>query len=125
MAEVGYPVEWLSRSVASDTLYARAIELLEERLGLKGQPRIIVHHVMKGRAHVHIAWSRIDTVRMRAIHHDRMKLRRCAQERAAEFGTPLPPGLTEDRGAERFSRAKQPTKAERSAAASLIFCGRP
>ncbi len=96
--------------------YARAFALLEERLGFVGQPRIIVFHVKKGREHCHIVWSRVDAKRMKAIHlsYDRQKLRRCAQELAAEFGTPLPPGLAEDRGAARFDGPKPPSRAEKA-----------
>jgi Relaxase/Mobilisation nuclease domain len=94
--------------------FMRAVALIEERLGLAGQPRVILFHTKAGRLHCHAIWSRIDIKRMRAIQlsHDRQKLRRCAQELAAEFGTPLPPGLREDRRAARFDQPKQPTKAE-------------
>jgi hypothetical protein len=66
-------------------------------------------------------WSRIDIECMKAIHlsHDRQKLRKCAQLLAAEFGLPLPDGLKNDRGAERFAdpeRAKRPTRAEKAQA---------
>jgi hypothetical protein len=44
-----------------------AIETLEERLGLSGQPRAIVMHQKHGREHIHIVWSRIDCLRMCAI----------------------------------------------------------
>ncbi|MCC6206452.1 MAG: relaxase/mobilization nuclease domain-containing protein, partial [Hyphomicrobiales bacterium] len=96
--------------------YMRAIALLEERLGLSGQPRIILFHTKNGREHCHIVWSRIDWRELKAIHlsHDRQKLRRCAQDLAAEFGTPLPPGLANDRGAERFKDPPQPTRAEKA-----------
>jgi hypothetical protein len=36
----------------------RAVELLEENLGLKGHPRIVVEHKKKGRIHYHVLWSR-------------------------------------------------------------------
>ena len=96
--------------------FMRAIAHLEKVLGLLGQPRIILFHVKKGREHCHIVWSRIDARRMRAIQmsHDRQKLRRCAQELAAEFGTELPPGLAHDRGDERFLDRPGPTKAEKA-----------
>lgn len=100
--------------------YLQAIDLIAERLGLAGQARIILFHVKNGREHCHIVWSRIDWRRMRAIQlsHDRQKLRRCAQELAAMFGMELPPGLAQDRGAERFNDPPQPTKAENAMEAS-------
>jgi hypothetical protein len=101
--------------------FMRAIALIEERLGLAGQPRVVLFHVKSGRHHCHVVWSRIDIERMRAIHlsHDRQKLRKCAQMLAAEFGFELPDGLKNDRGAERFAdaeRAKRPTRAEKAQA---------
>ncbi|MBB5052692.1 hypothetical protein HNQ36_002666 [Afipia massiliensis] len=101
--------------------FMRAIAVIEERLGLAGQPRVVLFHVKKGRHHCHVVWSRIDTLRMKAIHlsHDRQKLRKCAQLLAAEFGLTLPDGLKNDRGAERFTdpeRAKRPTRAEKAQA---------
>jgi hypothetical protein len=103
--------------------FMRAIALIAERLGLTGQPRIVLFHVKNGRHHCHVVWSRIDIERMKAIHlsHDRQKLRKCAQLLAAEFGLPLPDGLKNNRGAERFAdpeRAKRPTRAEKAQAKS-------
>jgi hypothetical protein len=98
--------------------FMRAIEVIAGRLGLAGQPRIVLFHTKEGRHHCHVVWSRIDIDRMKAIQlsHDRQKLRSCAQELAAEFGLDLPPGLQEDRGAARFEQPKQPTKAEKAMA---------
>lgn len=103
--------------------FMRAIALIAERLGLTGQPRIVLFHIKNGRHHCHVVWSRIDIERMKAIHlsHDRQKLRKCAQLLAAEFGLPLPDGLKNNRGAERFAdvqRAKRPTRAEKAQAKS-------
>src|SRR5580704_19076753 len=46
---------------------AHAIDRLEEKLGLTGQPRVVVVHEKEGREHCHIVWSRIDLDRMAAI----------------------------------------------------------
>jgi relaxase-like protein len=94
---------------------------MEERLGLAGQPRVVLFHVKNGRHHCHVVWSRIDIKRMKAIHlgHDRQKLRKCAQELAAEFGLALPKGLAEDRGPARFedpARAPAPSRADKERA---------
>jgi len=35
-----------------------AVDLLEENLGLKGHPRVVVEHKKKGRIHYHVLWSR-------------------------------------------------------------------
>lgn len=101
--------------------YVRALAHIEMRLGLTGQPRIVVFHVKpdkagRAREHCHCVWSRIDTKVMKAIHlsHDRQKLRRCARELAAEFGLELPPNLANDRGISRFEEPPQRTRAEKA-----------
>lgn len=96
--------------------YAQALAHIEKRLGLEGQPRIVVFHVKNGREHCHVVWSRIDTRAMKAIQlsHDRQKLRRCARELAAAFGLELPPNLANDRGAMRWDEPPQPTRAEKA-----------
>jgi hypothetical protein len=96
--------------------FLRAIDLIGERLGLSGQPRILLFHIKKGREHCHAVWSRIDFRNGRAIQlsHDRQKLRACARELAAEFGLELPLGLRDDRGTARFDAPKHPTKAEKA-----------
>jgi hypothetical protein len=47
-----------------------SVDRLEERLGLTGQPRVIVEHKKEGREHIHIVWSRTDLEHMRAIRCD-------------------------------------------------------
>jgi hypothetical protein len=51
----------------TDEQRVQAIDRLEERLGLSGQPRVVVLHEKEGREHCHIVWSRIDLDRMAAI----------------------------------------------------------
>ncbi|TIQ08751.1 MAG: relaxase [Mesorhizobium sp.] len=98
--------------------FMQALSVIERALGLTGQPRLVLFHVKQGRHHCHAVWSRIDLARMKAIHlsHDRQKLRRCARELAALFGFELPPGLAQDRGAERFADRKRASKAEKAMA---------
>jgi hypothetical protein len=40
-------------------VFEQAVNAIEERLGLKGQPRAIVFHEKEGRRHAHAVWSRI------------------------------------------------------------------
>lgn len=40
--------------------FENAIERIEKKLGLSGQPRAIVFHEKEGRRHAHAVWSRID-----------------------------------------------------------------
>ena len=48
--------------------WLRAVEVLEEELGLQGQPRAIVMHEKNGREHIHVVWSRTDmgTMKLRS-----------------------------------------------------------
>ena len=65
-----------------------AIDALEERLGLKDQPRVVVMHEKEGREHIHIVWSRIDSERMCAISdsHNYRKHEEVAREMERQFG---------------------------------------
>lgn len=98
--------------------YLAAIDHIEDKLGLAGQPRAVVFHVKNGREHCHVVWSRIDLDTMKAIplSHDRMKLRTCARELAHAYGLTLPAGLAEDRGDARFESSRDVTFAEKAMA---------
>ncbi len=68
--------------------WTKAIDRLEHELGLTGQPRVVVAHLKKDRAHVHIAWSRIELETMRAIpdSHNYRRHEIVARELEREFG---------------------------------------
>ncbi|WP_210340454.1 relaxase/mobilization nuclease domain-containing protein [Bradyrhizobium sp. CCBAU 51753] len=38
----------------------QAVDHLEDRLGLQGQPRVVLLHRKKDREHIHVVWSRIE-----------------------------------------------------------------
>ena len=80
--------------------FEAAIDKVEKKLGLEGQPRAIVFHEKNGRRHAHAVWSRIDTINMKAIQlsHSHRKLRDVSREIYREHGWELPSGLI-DRGA--------------------------
>jgi hypothetical protein len=65
-----------------------AIDTLESKLGLIGQPRVVVMHEKLGREHVHIVWSRIDAARMCAISdsHNYRAHEEAARELERVFG---------------------------------------
>jgi hypothetical protein len=65
-----------------------AIDTLEARLGLTGQPRVVVVHEKEGREHCHIVWSRIDLETMRTISdsHNFRKHEEVARALEREFG---------------------------------------
>jgi hypothetical protein len=98
--------------------YMAAIDHIEGKLGLSGQPRAVIFHVKNGREHCHAVWSRIDLDTMKAIplSHDRMKLRTCSRELAHAYGLTLPAGLAEDRGDARFEKNRDVTFAEKAMA---------
>lgn len=80
--------------VRTETFEA-AIEAIETKLGLTGQPRVIVFHEKDGRRHAHAVWSRIDAAKMRAINlaHYKLKLRDVARELFLENGWQMPRGF--------------------------------
>ena len=72
----------------TDEQRARAVDQLEEKLGLTGQARAVVMHEKEGRAHFHIVWARTDLDHMRAIRcdHNYRKHEEVARALEAEFG---------------------------------------
>jgi hypothetical protein len=72
----------------TDEQRIRAIDVLEEKLGLTGQSRTVVVHEKKGREHTHVVWSRIDVEHMRAIpdNHNYRKHEEAARQLEREFG---------------------------------------
>lgn len=90
----------LSLSPPSDesvpvAVFERAIDKIEMRLGLVGQPRAIVFHEKNGRRHAHCVWSRIDARTMRAVpvSHFKLKLGELSRELYLEHGWKMPRGL--------------------------------
>lgn len=103
------------RSLTREEFY-EYIARTEKTLGLADQPRIVVFHSKNGRGHCHVAWSRIDTDRLRAVQlsHDRQKLRTITRQFARDMGLQLPRGLQNDRGRDRFKdRARRSNHAEK------------
>lgn len=88
--------------------FERAIETIEQRNGLNGQPRVIVFHEKNGRRHAHCVWSRIKADEMRAVNlpHFKMKLRDISRELFIEHSWTMPRGLvnSEERNPLNFSR---------------------
>jgi Relaxase/Mobilisation nuclease domain len=80
--------------VSTETFEA-AINQVEQRLGLSGQPRAVVFHEKDGRRHAHAVWSRIDTEAMKAVNlpHYKLKLRDIARELYLEHGWQMPRGF--------------------------------
>ncbi|MBK6896201.1 MAG: relaxase [Alphaproteobacteria bacterium] len=76
-------------------VFEQAISDMGDRLGLKGQPRVIVFHEKQGRRHAHCVWSRIDPQTMTAINlpHYKRKLNELSKELYLNHGWEIPQGF--------------------------------
>lgn len=83
-------------------VFEAAVNRIEKRLGLEGQPRAIVFHEKEGRRHAHAVWSRIDVRELKAINlpHYKNKLNSIARELYIEHGWNMPDG---------FKRGREPS----------------
>lgn len=79
--------------------FESAVDAVEKKLGLEGQPRAIVFHEKDGRRHAHAVWSRIDCENMRAINLPffKTKLRDVGRELFLEHGWQMPRGFINSR----------------------------
>ncbi len=75
--------------------FEKAIERIENSLGLSDQPRAIVFHEKEGRRHCHVVWSRINAEEMKAVHlpYTKRKLQEISRELYLEHGWKMPRGL--------------------------------
>ena len=71
-----------------------AIDRTGKKLGLDGQPRVIVFHEKEGRRHAHCVWMRVDAEKMTAINmgNDHYKLKSMAKELFIENKWDIPKG---------------------------------
>lgn len=88
-------------SVSVET-FENAIERIEQRTGLAGQPRVVVFHEKEGRRHAHAVWSRIDadTMTARNLPFFKNRLRDLSRELYLENGWKMPRGLMNSREAD-------------------------
>ena len=96
--------------------WQRAVDRLEEKLGLTGQPRAVVMHEKLGREHIHVVWGRVraDTLVAVADSHNYLQHEIVARELEREFGHERVQGAHAERdGVPRpertFSHAEQQT----------------
>lgn len=80
-------------------VFEKACDTIEERLGLKGQPRMIVFHEKEGRRHAHAVWSRIDAQTMTAkpLPFFKRTLNAIAKELYLENGWKMPEGFRDSK----------------------------
>lgn len=96
-------------------VFENAIERIENKLGLAGQPRAIVFHEKQGldgetRRHAHAVWSRINVDEMKAVlvSYPKKKLRDISREIYVEQGWRMPRGFvnSEERSPMNFTHAE-------------------
>ncbi|PWE52160.1 hypothetical protein DEM27_32445 [Metarhizobium album] len=77
------------------SVFEDAVQRIEKKLGLEGQPRVLIFHEKEGRRHVHCVWSRIDAESMTAINlaHTKRKLMDISRELYIEHGCKMPVGM--------------------------------
>lgn len=77
------------------SVFENTLQRVENKLGLEGQPRVVVFHEKEGRRHAHCVWSRIDTENMKAINisHPKLKLNDIAKSLFLEHGWKMPDGF--------------------------------
>lgn len=75
--------------------FEEALERIEKKLRLEGQPRIVVFHEKEGRRHAHAVWSRIDasTMTARNLPYFKLKLRGISRELFLKHDWTMPSGL--------------------------------
>lgn len=85
--------------------WMRAVDILEEELGLQGQPRAVVMHEKHGREHIHVVWARadMDAMRLRSDSNNYLAHERASLRMEQEFGHEHVPGKHAKR-----DREKQP-----------------
>ena len=78
-------------------VFEAAIDRIEEKLGLEGQPRAVVFHEKEGRRHAHCVWSRIDseTMTARQMSFFKTRLTEVSRELYLEHHWKMPRGLAD------------------------------
>lgn len=73
----------------------RAVAVLEQELGLEGQPRVTVMHRKNGREHLHVVWARTDleTMTLRSDSNNYLAHERASHQLEQEFGHEHVPGV--------------------------------
>ena len=115
----------------STNTFLDAIERVERKLKLDGQPRAIVFHEKQGRRHCHAVWSRIDSAQMKAIPLPfyKMNLQDISRELYFDHGWTMPKGFISknERNPDNFTlaqwqQAKRAGKDARAIKATLRDC---
>lgn len=80
-------------------IFEGAIAAIESKLGLEGQPRVVVFHEKEGRRHAHAVWSRIDadTMTAKQLSFFKSKLREVSRSLYLDHGWKMPAGLMDSK----------------------------
>jgi hypothetical protein len=80
-------------------LFEKALDAVEDKLGLNGQPRVVVLHEKEGRRLCHAVWSRIDADMMTAepLAFFKTKLRDISKQLDLEHGWQIPKRLMDSK----------------------------
>ena len=81
--------------IATNETFEKALSEIEQKMGLEGQPRVVVFHEKEGRRHAHCVWSRIDAQSMTAINLPfyKKKLNEISKDIYLEQGWNIPKGF--------------------------------
>lgn len=76
-------------------VFETSVEMIEQKLGLAGQPRAIVFHEKEGRRHAHVVWSRIDgdTMTAKPLPYFKNRLMDVSRELYLENNWDMPKGM--------------------------------
>lgn len=118
-------------AVVSNEDYEAAINDAAERLGLAGQPRIILFHEKQGRRHCHVVFSRINTQDMKGINLPFFKdrLNELSREIYLTHGWDVPKGFKDRKTSSKFNynhvsyqEAKKAKRDPKAVKAILLEC---
>jgi len=89
--------------------FEAAIEMVEKKMHLLNQPRIVVFHEKEGRRHCHAVWSRIDTEKLVAVNlaHFKRKLMEISTQLFLQRGWKLPKGMQKGEKKSPFNLTRQ------------------
>lgn len=81
--------------ITTNETFEKALTDIEKKMGLEGQPRVVVFHEKEGRRHAHCVWSRIDAQSMTAINLPfyKKKLNEISKDIYLEQGWNIPKGF--------------------------------
>lgn len=90
-------------AIATEKDFENGIDKVENKLGLTGQPKVIVFHEKEGRRHAHCVWSRIHADELKAIklNYYKKDLNVVSKDLFIEHGWDLPNGFKEGQSRDR------------------------